>query len=594
MRQRHHLGFRLALTAVVLLLKPPAGSAQAFEFSGGASTIYGAAGGTLLVHGENTESTLGAGIENHHFGAGGAIERRTGSGTTTLGMQSLRADVPTDIFAPTHVLVGLGAGFSRGTPESAQQLRSFAGFSSVDGGSPFFASGDAETPLLFSQWNRHLAGKCQSVTTAIDFRQFLALESVGCDLHGKGLWQIAGTAGGGGEGGYGAGSVRFQGSRLQLQMAYLYAGDAIDRSTVMYASVPEPAGTNVSMTYQLGRAWNISAMHEHFVIPPFISTGNPNLDTPREQTSLNQLGVAYHRGATSFSASVISSALQLPQGSARTNNALASVGSGDATNTSLTATFEHDFGPLRWTENLVESNESSSAGQRLSMSSLALRFNPHLLGSVTANVTNGHLSLAPGGEWLTAATHVRVDYELLYVANHPQQPFQQAVEVNAGLRLWHALGFEVASDVGPTGVIGYTFRFTTFAAHAPVGQAGLGIQVGDSVLMGRVVDEGGLPISGAALSIDHTPLFTDTNGAFCFRERRPALHALHVTPDEFLTPGHFVVKSAPGRVASQSEREAIPVRIVVSRQPLLSSAGINRSEQQQTVASTEISQGGQP
>lgn len=576
------------MAAVVLLLRMPVAGAQAFELSGGASTIYDAAGGTLLVHGENSETILGAGIQNHHLAAGGSLTRRTGDGTITLGMQQMRADVPTDIFAPTHVLVGLGAGLSRGSPEGGHQLRAFAGFSSVDGGSPLFTSGDIEKPTFFSQWNRRLGSHCRSVATAIDFRQVLALESVGCDLHAGGLWQIAGTAGGGRDAGYAAGSVRFLGPRLQLQAAYIGAGNAIDRSTVTYASIPEPTGANVSATYQLSRAWSFSGLHEHFMIPPFINTANASLDTPRERTSLDQVAIACHHGATDFSVSAISSALHFPQGQAGQNSGLASVTSGNASNTSLTATFEHNFGPLRWTENVVQSRESGNSFQRFSVSSLALRVNPHLLGSVSANAANGHLSFAPGGEWLTAATHVRVDYELLYLANRPDMPFQQAIDVNAGLRLWHTLGIEFATDISPTGTIGYTFRFTTFGArNAPAGQAGLGVQVGSSVLMGLVVDESGLPISGAALSIDKVQVFTDTTGSFCFRERRPALHTLHVSPDEFLTPGHFIVTSAPSRVSSQGESEARPLRIVVSRQPLHASGGISQTQEQGMVAEAE-------
>lgn len=571
----------LTLAAAVVLLRITPACAQAFELSGGASTIYGAAGGTLLVHGENSETSLGAGIENHHFGAGGAMQRRTANGTTTLGMQGMRADVPTDIFAPTHVLVGLGAGLSRGSPEGGQQLQAFAGFSSVNGGSPLFTTGDIEKPMLFSQWDKHLSGNCHAVTTTISFRQLLALESVGCRLQAKGLWQIAGTAGGGPKGGYGAGSATFQGTRLQLQAAYLHAGAAIDRSTVTYASVPEPDGANASITYQVARDWTLSAVHENFVIPPFIDTGNATLNTPREQTSLNQVALGYHRGATGFSVSAISSTLRLPQGQAELNSARAPVVSGGGGNTSLTATFQHDFGPLRWTENLVNSRVSDGTAQMLSISALAVRLNPHLLGSVSANVTDGHLSLSPGGEWLTASTRIRVDYQLLYLANRPQTPFQQAMEINAGLRLWHALGLELASSIGPTGTTGYTFRFTTFSArNAPASQAGLGVQVGNSVLMGRVVDEGGLPVSGAALTIDNTSIFTDTSGTFCFRERRPASHLLHVMLDQFLSPGHFVVSSAPNRVASQLESDARPLRIVLSRQPLPAASPLGQTPQQ--------------
>lgn len=555
-------------TLAAFLLYAPNAAAQAIQISAGASTLYGAAGGTVLMQTENTQTSVGAGLQGHRFGAGGALQRHTTNGTTTVGLQQMRADVPTDIFAPTHVLVGLGAGFMRTDAARDGELRGFAGFSSVNSGSPLFTTGDVEAPMLFSQWKQAISPDCQLVTTAIDFRQVLGLGSVGCAFGKETRWRVAGTAGGGPEGLYAAASVSLENARAHVQAAYIAAGSRLDRSTTTYAPVPEPTGANLSFDYRLTGSWTVSATHETFFLPTFSDAADPALSTPREGTSLNQAGFAYQHGHTGFSGDVLASSLRVPAVAAPIP--ASSPLPADSSNVSLAASFAHDFGAVRWTENVVRSTASSTgygpSSETMATSSLAVRLNPHMLGSLSADVSSGHLTLAPGGELLLASASVRVDYELLYVANHPSAPFQQAMVVNAGLRLWHQVGFEVSSAVGPTGIVGYTFRFTTFGARAPRGgDANLGVHVGNSVLTGSVVDEGGIPISGAALLIDAHHLYTGADGTFSFRERHSSPHLLRVLPEEFLTPGSFIVTSAPGHVSSQPDGEVRPVRIVVSR-----------------------------
>ena len=561
----HYFHRRSAAVALLILCWPRPGRSQAFEISGGASTIYGAAGGTLVIHGQDTETNVGAGLENHRFAAGGAMVKRLHDGTETLGLQQVRTDVPTDIFNQAHMMVGVGAGVKVGDAAKGDEIRSFAGMSSLDGGSPLFTSGDLERAAYFTQWTRQVSEECRSVATGSYLRQSLALESLACSLGRKSEWHLAGTAGGGSAGLYGAASAAYDGERLRLQAEYVAAGREVDRGTETYGPTPEPVGANVSLEYKLSRAWTASAAHQQFTLAAYEDSGNPQLDTPAERTSLNQIGVDYHLRGTGVSLSALSSSL-LPQNAAGVAGHSAAAAIFGTSNRSFAGTFEHDFGALRWTENLVESTASNGFRETMSISSLALRVNPHLMGSLSADVTDGHVTFAPGGELLTASTSLRVDYELLYVANRPQQPFQQAAVVSAGLRLWHDLAFEVSSAVGPTGVVGYTFRFTTFGArNAPAAQAGMGIRLGDSVLEGMVVDERGQPIEGAALEIDANHLYTDSKGSFCFRERRPGSHLLQVLTADFLTPGDFQVASAPVHVVSRLESDATPVRIVVTR-----------------------------
>ena len=88
---------------------------------------------------------------------------------------------------------------------------------------------------------------------------------------------------------------------------------------------------------------------------------------------------------------------------------------------------------------------------------------------------------------------------------------------------------------------------------------------GENSLRGRVVDEQGVPVEGAALLIDSTQLYTDSKGIFFFREKSARAHPFSVATDDFMQLGRYVVVSAPKSVRSSSDRDSQPVTIVVRR-----------------------------
>ena len=98
--------------------------------------------------------------------------------------------------------------------------------------------------------------------------------------------------------------------------------------------------------------------------------------------------------------------------------------------------------------------------------------------------------------------------------------------------------------------------------------------IGSSILRGRVVDSKGQPVEGAALLIDSVPVFTDSDGRFFLRERRPHTHKLQVLPDKFLNGGSYEVESAPPTV--NTTKDAGPETLIIVKRV----AGINagRSE----------------
>jgi hypothetical protein len=89
--------------------------------------------------------------------------------------------------------------------------------------------------------------------------------------------------------------------------------------------------------------------------------------------------------------------------------------------------------------------------------------------------------------------------------------------------------------------------------------------IGSSVVRGRVVNDKGQPVDGAALLIDKSAIFTDTDGRFFFREPKPHTHRLQVLTDKFLNGGTYEVESAPSSVKATRDAQQPEILIVVKQ-----------------------------
>jgi hypothetical protein len=89
--------------------------------------------------------------------------------------------------------------------------------------------------------------------------------------------------------------------------------------------------------------------------------------------------------------------------------------------------------------------------------------------------------------------------------------------------------------------------------------------IGSSILRGRVLDIKGQPVEGAALLIGSVPVFTDTDGRFFLRERRPHNRSLQVLADKFLNGGSYEVESAPTTVKATKNAADPETLIIVKR-----------------------------
>ena len=91
--------------------------------------------------------------------------------------------------------------------------------------------------------------------------------------------------------------------------------------------------------------------------------------------------------------------------------------------------------------------------------------------------------------------------------------------------------------------------------------------IGNLLLRGRVIDTQGRPVTGAALMIDNLLVYTDDDGFYNLRERKPHDHELKVLTDQFLGVGKYRVVSAPATIKGTYDVNEPDTVIVVERVP---------------------------
>ncbi len=528
---------------------------QVFEVSAGASTSYGAEGGTVTIEGTNSKTILGAGIIEGHFAAGGSSSRAFAQGTLTTGQESFRMDLPTDIFDTSHTLYGTGVGYVSKLI-AGNGVEAFAGFGSQEGGTPLFQTSSLNQATLYGRWSHPLPAGCSWILTGLHSTESVVLGSLAC-RHSRAL-RYALTLGSGGGSPYIAGSIVFDQRRLKVKAAYIHTGQSFQRANDIYQPTPEPVKENVSVDYYLTPSFTLSGTHGNYQTPPpYLAPASAAYLLP-VHSSLDTASLQFQRISTGAGASFLHSrASQLGS---------LNLMSFSGENSAFTLNFHTSLGRILWNENLLCSLNTGQAGNSVLLNGIDFNFNPHLHLTESVNISGGSPTFSHGGILLTRYSTFEVDYQLFYIATRPQQPFQQAMVFDAQVRLPKDLALHAASTVDSTGRTRYTIQLNTSFDHdkrlpEPISARGLGT----NLLEGRVVDPSGGAVEGAVLLIGQERVYTGHDGTFFFRERRARTHDFRVLTDEFQGIGTYAVKSAPTSVKSSSNPALLT--IVVDRPP---------------------------
>jgi hypothetical protein len=215
------------------------------------------------------------------------------------------------------------------------------------------------------------------------------------------------------------------------------------------------------------------------------------------------------------------------------------------------------FGPAS-----LQVNYYAAAGSKILTQTAQEHITRRWTLSQTASEQAGHASFGAGGGYHSNRIAVAVDHSMTFTT----RGWQKVTSLQISIKLPHTdASLNVGTLTLPTGETKYTLSGTSWQRgplnlqaaaprHATHRKA-----AGRFVISGTVVDKQGLPVSGAAIALGKDMVYSDTRGSFAMRLRKAQPVLVRVLTDQFVTPGAYVVISAPDCAAPGT-----PVTIVVS------------------------------
>jgi hypothetical protein len=184
--------------------------------------------------------------------------------------------------------------------------------------------------------------------------------------------------------------------------------------------------------------------------------------------------------------------------------------------------------------------------------------------------TGGQTTVSFGGDFTSNRLMLRADYENVYLPFRPAQPFEQALALNASLRVTGPWQITAASNVAPDGHLRYAFGVSTYLYRINgmmTNASADSFSIAKYLVQGVVKDDQDNPVEGAALYVGKQLAYTDSSGRFMARFSKRGPFLLRVAPEEFINDGVYEMVSAPAQVRADNEDDARDAQVVVRRVP---------------------------
>jgi len=530
----------LAAVVIALLVAPASSGAQVFELQGGGSSFNQAYGGALNVWGERFEGNLGAGyLDGLRFSV--FFKRLVGRDTLRLGNDAIPVRFATDVFGGSNAVLAQGAGVRRATKRS--MLYAFVGTSATATPAPFVNALRHDQFMGVLQGERLLSPGVRLTTHALFSSSRTILQGIRWESPNG--YEAGATGGLGGNQPYGSISAAIKHQKLDVRASLVGMGDRFRRTGVPTTAQSEADRENLLVTWRPQEGFSLGVGRQHFrqdsVLP-----GAP------DRATLNQVFGSARLFGTNIAAGVFDS---------RTAGAQ-SVSSYLSASRDVTRWLQTDVYLLR-----VWSPEPSRSTTPIIRFREFLSPRVSLLQVVTR--ANGRTTASFGGAITSGLTSLGLDYQVVHTPFRPTQPFVQTVALNIRIPLG-TYRLNATSFVSPDGRVNYTGSASTFfyAGDVLTGPARpVEIKFERYIVQGTVVDESGTPVDGAAIEVGNALVFTDSRGRFFHRVSSTRAIPLRVLLDDFIATGQFEVVEVPASATPGTERESIPVRIVVRRVP---------------------------
>lgn len=515
--------------------------AQLVTVGGGSSDLYDANGASVQLQSGNYQGYVGAGDLAGNFLLGTRASAKLHAGSVSLGDEPITLDLPTDIFNTDQYLLARGASFSTHRPGC--DLMFFGGATALGGGTPFFQAASAETPAGMLFLDKALTDDVHFYSREVFSQQQTSINGFSWRLR-PGI--TLGAAGGvGSNQPYGAGSLDMKFDWLDLKAAYIGAGDRFRRVTVQQPLNSEYTGANLLATIKPRRSMVFVAGHQNLLQPQF------KAQLPFLRASVNQFQAAFEFRQFHWGGGLFQSFLK---GQQTTGEALWA-----------------QRPVTHWLETGVNYFRSrSQADQQVSSiisGILRQTVSPRLSLLQVVSSSQGQTTVAFGGNYFSNHFTIGVDYQTVYVP-FLVRPFKQGIGVTVQLRPFGAIELDGQSFLGPDGKTKYSVSGSSMLAGASrfLGVNGSsGYRLPKYVIRGRVVDEHGNAIAGAAVRVDGQVLLTNAAGEFLVRKKRAGSYPIQVSFGDFVNPLPYEVVSCPAAVNALREEVATEVLITLRR-----------------------------
>jgi hypothetical protein len=531
---------------ILIALIATGSSAQVFRVQGGTSTMLDAQGGSVEFKAPNYDGSLGIGYYNGQVMFGGETRYKYHGYTLLAGDDSVRFDLPTDVFDHSHYFSARGAGIARSEhSDHDRSMYAFAGTTSTWLGTGFFTAATSDRPVMILFYQRKLKDNLRLFSHNIASNRQTLLE--GLEWSPK-KWARASVTGGiGSNQPYAAAAFDAETEKLAFKTSYVVTGDMFRRVTVISPMSSEVNKGNVQMLYKPNEHISVTTGHENILQP--VTVGGP-----LQAASIDQISTDMHVERFYFGTGLFTSR--------------ASIGNSRGTNFYVGRRFGRRF-------DMNSNYFNSRSGNGISTTilsgtvreNLSSRFSLLQLVSRTA----GQTTYAFGGDYISNRLMVSVNYQNVYLPFRPSNPFQQALALNASFRVTGPLQITAASNVSPDGHLRYSIGMSTYlyrlSGMAMNANSPDSFSISKYVIEGVVLDDQGAPVEGAALHVGKQVAYTDSSGRFMLRFSKRGSFPLSLAPEEFLTNGVYQVISAPSEVHAESEEGATEVRVVVRRVP---------------------------
>jgi hypothetical protein len=526
--------------ACALALSAQAIEAQSVvEVSGGGSSLLGGYGVTTSVWREGVEGWVGLGYLDG-FRAGAFIRKGFARDTLRLGNDALTLRYPTDVFGNGYALLVQGAGWSRSSSRTA--LLAFAGASSAGLSAPSFLAAKAQAAMAVVHLRHEISPRVSLSTSAVAAARHTLVPGVEWRPEPGVTAAFVGGIGAGRP--YLASSATVERGRVSLRASYTWNPDRFRRAAVPAPLQTETDRENLLLTWQVAPEFSVGIGRQNFLQdsadshPPVRASGNSAFAGGRLRDFRISAGVYDSRSEGIHN---LSSYLAVGR---RIN---------------------------RWLDAEAFVLQSRPAGRPATTTpivNLRERLSPRVSLMQQVILQRGAPRMQFGGSLLTSVGEIGIDYQIVHQPFAPFDPFRSAISLTARLQLGR-YSTSLGTFVQPDGRVDYAANAGTFLYLGEFGvqpqRIGGGGGIARYLVRGRVVDEAGEPVEGAAVALGNETVFTNSRGEFSLRSRRPERYRLEVRLDEFLLPGAWQLRSAPAEVTALAEEHAESAEIVLQR-----------------------------